>query len=159
MKPFVLYVTEKNKKKGTVSPTERQLYALSVGYAGNEEFDVVEVRVQVTNELVFTWHQTYSHLLKDVTQPHHDFPVYSFMPIKRQMEKDALNNTFMTQEEIAAHFQIHQCRVSELKRYEFLKPSHKEGNTEFYRKGDVLGLLENPHFVASLRNSYERNRA
>lgn len=160
-KPFIFYVTEDRKHSGNVCPTERQLYALSTGVANGEEFDVVEVRVQVTNEVVFAWHQTYSHLLQNVSKRYHDHSLYSYKPIKKQMAIDAKarNEEYMTQEEIAEHYNFHACRVAILKNFAMLKVAKKNGKTELFNRGQVLGLVNNEHFRAFLANNYERNSA
>lgn len=161
MEPFVLYVEGRNKNSGNICPTERQIFALEIGKVGGESFEVVEIRVKGTRELICTWPQTYSHFLIENKVPRYSgYRSFSYIPILQQLVKDATKppiEEFMTQAEIAEYFNIHQCRVSEFKRYGFLTVHHKDGKTEMYLKSDVMALMQNPYVVTSLENNYERS--
>jgi hypothetical protein len=159
MKPFVLYVEERNKRSGNICPTERQIYALSTGEAGGEAFETVEVRVKRTNELIAVWPQSYSCFLKENNTGFFEYRSFSYVKVLNQLLKDSTPATpeeFWTQAQIAKHYKIWQCRVAILEDCEWLKEHHKDSRTKMYRKSDVLALPAIPTFVKWLGNQYER---
>lgn len=154
MEPFVLYVTKKRRKSGNVCPTKRQVYALKIGAANGRQFDTVQVKCTETKELIFEWPQRLSHLLKPNYNPYHEFPTYSYGPIKRELDNE---NALLTQDDIANIYDLHASRISILKDFGMLNVAAKKGRTELFKKSDVLKLADDERFQTYLRNVYERN--
>lgn len=156
---FTLRVHPSNRKSGNVCMSDAQWYAIENQIVKDNPIDVIHIRVSGNEELLHRIPAKYGPLFRELSNPYENYRKFSYKPALKQMQKDAEALGFVTQEEIAQHFGLHQSRVSILKDFGMLTVHHKKGRTEFYLKQQVLDLTFDPRFATYLENNYERNES
>ncbi len=155
---YVLYVKEKNRNTGRVSPPHGAMDKIRAAVA-NKTLETVEIRILGTRELLHVIPARFVRLITLVDNlwtRQQSYTMYSYAAALKVMSRPA---EFMTQLDIAQHYGFHPSRVAILKDFGMLEVDHKVGKTEYYHKEDVLSLAKDRRFKTYLNNVYERQEA